>query len=162
MNPEKNIQQLVADVSSALLARKYMLVTAESCTGGMIGAACTDLAGSSAWFYGGIISYDNQAKVNGLGVAPETLATVGAVSAETVAEMCRGALAFGGDIAVAVSGVAGPGGGSELKPVGCVYIAWLLKGSEVVVERCQFQGDRADIRQATVIRALEGVLNQLK
>ncbi|MFD1381758.1 CinA family protein [Rhodanobacter aciditrophus] len=156
---EAIIHDLVVKVAEALTADGKMLVTAESCTGGLIGASCTELAGSSAWFFGGVMSYANEAKVRGLGVSEQTLATHGAVSEETVVQMCAGALALGGDIAVAVSGVAGPGGGSKEKPVGCVYIGWQHKGQPAQVERCLFSGDRKGIRDATVIRALEGVLS---
>ena len=156
---EAIIEKLVSEVADFLESQGKMLVTAESCTGGLIGGFCTERAGSSNWFFGGVISYDNSAKEKGLGVSSSTLATYGAVSAETIVEMCAGALRLGGDVAIAVSGVAGPSGGSEAKPVGCVYIGWQWRGREPIVERCQFSGDRHAIRQATVIRALEGVLS---
>lgn len=156
---EAIINDLAMKVADALMKEGKMLVTAESCTGGLIGASCTELAGSSAWFFGGVISYANEAKVQGLGVSEQTLEVFGAVSEQTVSEMCAGALKLGGDISVAVSGVAGPSGGSVEKPVGCVYIGWQRKGQQVTVERCQFTGDRKAIREATVIRALEGILS---
>ncbi|TDP01084.1 CinA family protein [Marinomonas balearica] len=159
---ERKINQLVVETAEVLSGRGWMLVTAESCTGGLIGASCTELSGSSAWFFGGVISYDNMAKVKGLSVSEQTLIDEGAVSELTVKQMCLGALHLGGDIAVAVSGVAGPSGGSDDKPVGCVYIGWQRKGSEAYVERCQFEGNRKEIRQRTVIRALEGVMSSAK
>lgn len=158
MVQEKFLKDLVKQVAKRLSERQLMLVTAESCTGGMIGAYCTELAGSSGWFYGGIISYANEAKMAALDVSEQTLNTEGAVSSSTVRQMCAGALAIGGDIAVAVSGVAGPSGGSLEKPVGCVYIAWQIKGKKVKVERCQFEGTRRAIRRETLARALQGVL----
>ena len=156
----KQIQQmtLAAEQASQLLqAQNLQLVTAESCTGGLIGAVCTELAGSSAWFFGGVMSYANEAKERALGVQPTTLAAHGAVSEVTVREMCQGALALGGQVAVAVSGVAGPGGGSVEKPVGCVYIGWQRLGSEAIVTRFQFSGDRQAVREQTVLSALQGI-----
>ncbi|WP_338040742.1 CinA family protein [Marinomonas ostreistagni] len=159
---EKFLNELVKDVAERLTQQQKMLITAESCTGGLIGSYCTKMAGSSAWFYGGIMGYANEAKRDILRVSETTLNTEGAVSAATVKQMCAGALALGGDVAVAVSGVAGPGGGSVMKPVGCVYIAWQQRGGAAVVERCQFDGTRRAIRLATVARALEGVLELTK
>lgn len=150
------------DMSQLLLKKNWQLVTAESCTGGLIGAVCTELSGSSSWFFGGVISYANEAKERGLSVQPKTLETYGAVSEQTVAEMCAGALALGGDISVAVSGVAGPNGGSEEKPVGCVYIGWQIKGKPATVQRFQFSGDRRAIREGTVLAALDGVQDCIK
>ncbi|MEP0072988.1 MAG: CinA family protein, partial [Marinomonas sp.] len=121
MNQMQNMAQVAQKVGEQLQQKGYLLVTAESCTGGLIGAVCTEVAGSSAWFYGGIISYANEVKMQGLAVKEETLAAFGAVSEQTVREMCAGALHLGGNISVAVSGVAGPTGGSAEKPVGCVY-----------------------------------------
>ncbi|MCB5162697.1 CinA family protein [Marinomonas algarum] len=157
MNQQQNMTQLAAQVGEELQARNQMLVTAESCTGGMIGAVCTDVSGSSSWFFGGIISYANEAKMRALSVKEETLSSCGAVSEETVKEMCAGALALGGDVAVAVSGVAGPNGGSVEKPVGCVYIGWQWRDEEAVAMRFQFVGDRQAVREATVLAALQGI-----
>jgi len=148
-------------VSQLLLKKKWQLVTAESCTGGLIGAVCTDLSGSSAWFFGGVISYANEAKERGLGVSPDTLKSHGAVSEQTVEQMCSGALRLGGDVAIAVSGVAGPSGGTQDKPVGCVYIGWQVKGKSPQVQRFQFAGDREAIREATVLAAFDGFIEQL-
>lgn len=159
---EKFLNDLVKQVASHLTQQQKMLVTAESCTGGLIGGYCTKLAGSSNWFYGGVISYANEAKRDILQVSETTLNTEGAVSEATVQQMCAGALRLGGDIAVAVSGVAGPGGGSVTKPVGCVYIGWQHKGDAAIVKRYQFEGTRRAIRLATVARALEGVIELAK
>ena len=150
--------KLAAD---ALQAKNWQLVTAESCTGGLIGAVCTELSGSSAWFFGGVISYANEAKETGLSVKRSILEKEGVVSASTVKAMCTAALALGGDVAVAVSGVAGPSGGSKRKPVGCVYISWQIKGQEADTERFQFSGDRQAIREATVLAALKGVVERI-
>ena len=157
MNQMQKMVNVAQQLGESLKSREQVLVTAESCTGGLIGAICTEVAGSSSWFYGGVISYANDAKVKGLGVKECTLASFGAVSEETVREMCAGALQLGGTLAVAVSGVAGPAGGSPEKPVGCVYIGWQLLGEEAIVQRCQFEGNRQSVREATVLTALEGV-----
>jgi nicotinamide-nucleotide amidase len=161
MNQMQKMTQTAQEVGVLLQAKGSLLVTAESCTGGLIGAVCTNIAGSSAWFYGGIISYANEAKMQGLAVKAETLSTFGAVSEQTIREMCAGALQLGGDIAVAVSGVAGPAGGSPEKPVGCVYIGWQVVGQDASVERFQFSGDRQAVREATVLAALNGVKERL-
>ncbi|CUB05740.1 CinA family protein [Marinomonas fungiae] len=162
MVQEKFLKDLVKQVARRLSERQQMLITAESCTGGLIGAYCTELAGSSEWFYGGVISYANEAKVAALEVSETTLNTEGAVSQATVRQMCAGALALGGDVAVAVSGVAGPSGGSVTKPVGCVFIGWQIKGQPAVIERCQFEGTRRAVRRETVARALAGILELTK
>ncbi|TYL49487.1 CinA family protein [Marinomonas sp. IMCC 4694] len=153
----QKMTQTAERVGKALQSKKLMLTTAESCTGGLIGAVCTEVSGSSDWFFGGMISYANDAKIQGLSVNAETLSSFGAVSEQTVKEMCTGALALGGDISVAVSGVAGPNGGSVDKPVGCVYIGWQRRGREAQAIRFQFMGDRQAVREATVLAALNGV-----
>lgn len=162
MNQMQKMTQVAQQAGELLQANSCLLVTAESCTGGLIGAVCTEIAGSSAWFFGGVISYANEAKMRGLSVKEETLLSFGAVSEQTVREMCAGALQLGGDIAVAVSGVAGPSGGSAEKPVGCVYIGWQLAGQEAKVMRFQFLGDRQAVREATVLAALHGVKETLE
>ncbi|MBJ7539967.1 CinA family protein [Marinomonas transparens] len=156
MNRMHKMTQSAKELGDSLLSKGLQLVTAESCTGGLIGAVCTEISGSSAWFFGGVISYANEAKMRGLSVNKATLDAHGAVSEQTVIEMCAGALQLGGDIAVAVSGVAGPDGGSAEKPVGCVYVGWQLKGQQAKVIRCQFSGDRQAVREAIVLAALEG------
>lgn len=162
MNQIKSMAQEAQQLSVLLKKKEHLLVTAESCTGGLIGAVCTELPGSSAWFYGGVISYANEAKIQGLGVKPETLTSFGAVSEQTVKEMCEGALRLGGSLSIAVSGVAGPEGGSLEKPVGCVYIGWQLIGQEASVVRHQFSGDRQAVREAAVLVALEGARKLLE
>lgn len=149
-------------LGSALAARGWMLVTAESCTGGWIAEAVTATAGSSGWFDRGFVSYSNAAKMDMLGVSADTLAAHGAVSEETVREMALGALAHSGaQAAVAVSGVAGPSGGSAAKPVGTVCLAWALAGEEARVQTCRFDGDRESVRRQTVACALRGLIEAL-
>lgn len=142
-----------------LRARGLKLATAESCTGGLIAAAVTEIAGSSEWFERGFVTYSNEAKEELLGVSATTLATHGAVSEATVREMVIGALQHGrADVAIAVSGIAGPGGGSASKPVGTVCLAWAKRENtlnDVVAVTEHFAGDRAAIRHATALLALQ-------
>ena len=149
---------LCALVAEALLKKGFKLVTAESCTGGMIAAACTDLAGSSAWFERGFVTYSNDAKTELLGVEERVLRRAGAVCGPVAQAMAEGALAHSrAQVAVAVTGVAGPTGGSPAKPVGTVWFGFALPG-QVVAEKCHFEGDRAAVRQATVRPALNRLL----
>lgn len=139
-------------------SRGEMLATAESCTGGWIAKALTDVAGSSGWFLGGVVSYSNALKQALLGVREATLAAHGAVSREVAEEMVAGVLArTGATLAVAVTGIAGPGGGSPGKPVGTVWVAWRRVGGDPVAECCLFAGDREAVRRQTVARALAGL-----
>jgi len=136
--------------------KRLRIVTAESCTGGMIAAAITDIAGSSDVFDRGFVTYSNEAKTQQIGVPADLIAHHGAVSVHVAREMTVGALKHSAaDVAVAVTGIAGPGGGSEAKPVGLVYLAVARRGSDPAIERHQFHGDRAAIRQAALERALE-------
>ena len=154
----------IEKLASKLVEMDLTVATAESCTGGGIGAAFTDLAGSSAWFNGGIISYTNEAKQHLLGVSEQTLIDHGAVSEEVVQQMVVGACRqLNTDMAVAVSGVAGPDGGSVEKPVGTVWIAWAKGGSEgQITSRCfLFEGGRQAVREATVEAAVAGILGLL-
>lgn len=138
-----------------------MLATAESCTGGMIAAACTDLAGSSVWFERGFVTYSNEAKTQMLGVDAALIAQHGAVSEAVVRAMVQGAIAHSrAQVAVAVTGVAGPAGGSAAKPVGTVWFGFATPGG-VVTETRLFQGDRAAVRQATVDHALARLVELL-
>src|SRR5579885_2282822 len=167
MNPlsiptDADLAALARDVAEATLAAKLMLVTAESCTGGWIAKTLTDLPGSSAWFECGVVAYSYEAKEALLGVHPHTLERHGAVSQETAIEMVSGALArFGATIAVAVTGIAGPSGGTSDKPVGTVWIAWKRRGGYAHAELFHFEGDREAVRRQTVARALEGIRAQL-
>lgn len=154
------LSALAPQVGKLLGRRGLKLAVAESCTGGWIAKCLTDVAGSSAWFERGFVTYSNEAKIEMLGVHPETLARFGAVSEEVVREMVSGALAHSlAQVAVAVSGIAGPSGGSPDKPVGLVWLAWQVKGQDSVSRCFQFSGNRESVRRQAVEAALEGVLN---
>lgn len=145
---------LTTQVAEQLRSKKLQLATAESCTGGLIAAACTDLAGSSVWFERGFVSYSNAAKTELLGVPADLIETHGAVSEPVVRAMVEGALRCSrAQVAVAVTGVAGPGGGSPDKPVGTVWFGWATPDGVVTDKRC-FEGDRQQVREATVQHAL--------
>lgn len=156
---------LVVRLAAALRARGLRIVTAESCTGGMVAAACTDLAGSSDWFDRGVVSYSNAAKTELLGVDAALIERAGAVSEAVARAMAAGALVrSAADLAVAVTGIAGPSGGSAAKPVGTVWFAWAWRaGEQVAVEARgeRFIGDRAAVRRASVVCALRGLLQRL-
>lgn len=148
-------------VAERLTGLKWMLSTAESCTGGMIAAHCTDLAGSSAWFDRGFITYSNEAKAQMLGVPNELIAIHGAVSEPVALAMALGAVYWSGaQASIAVTGVAGPSGGSPEKPVGTVWLAWCINGI-VSAEIKHFAGNRNQVRQATVKHALLGLIMRL-
>jgi len=154
------ISQLASELGLLLKALNAQVTTAESCTGGGIAEAITRIAGSSAWFEAGFVTYSNQQKTRQLEVPEPLFTRVGAVSREVVEAMVRGAQAqSGARFAVAVSGVAGPGGGSPQKPVGTVWLAWGA-GDEVSSECRHFPGDRDEVRQQTVIAALEGLIRR--
>ncbi len=149
-----------AEIVTSLKQSGMRICCAESCTGGMIAAAITDIAGSSAVFSRGFVTYSNQAKIDMLGVKPETLNLYGAVSEQTVSEMASGAITASedeADFAVAVSGIAGPDGGTVEKPVGLVYICVLKKGEVGQVTRYVFDGDRQSVRTQTVENALKTI-----
>ncbi|MCC4604364.1 CinA family protein [Xanthomonas campestris pv. badrii] len=155
---DHDLLQLAHSLSTQLRAARERLVTAESCTGGWIAKAMTDIAGSSDWFDCGMVAYSYEAKQALLRVRPQTLEVHGAVSRETVIEMVSGALVTsGGSIAVAVTGIAGPGGGSEDKPVGTVWIGWKRRGGYASAQLFQFDGDRDAVRRQTVVAALHGL-----
>lgn len=156
-------RDMAETVLAAARNAKLQIVTAESCTGGLIAGALTEIAGSSDVFDRGFVVYSYDAKIAQLGVRPETLIDTGAVSHETAAEMAEGAIgASKADIAVAVTGIAGPGGATPDKPVGLVYIATARRGGETVVSKNNFAGDRVAVRSATVSRALEMVLEETR
>ena len=153
---------LAAQVGGALKAQGLMLATAESCTGGAVAMAMTDVSGSSAWFERGFITYANAAKQEMLGVTQDVLMQHGAVSEAVVREMVAGALRHShAQVALAVSGIAGPTGGSAGKPVGTVWFAWGLKGGQCVARLNHLLGSRAEIRAQSVRIALQGVLELL-
>lgn len=154
------IARLAARTGDVLRTQHHLLVTAESCTGGWLAKVVTDIAGSSQWFDRGFITYSNAAKVEQLGVAESVLREEGAVSEMTVREMAQGALERSpAHMAVAISGIAGPDGGSADKPVGTVWIAWAtVVPAAVVTKLAHFEGGRDDVRRAAVAAALEGVI----
>ena len=151
----------VLELAALLRERQWMLATAESCTGGMIASACTDVAGSSEWFDCGLVSYSYESKTELLGVEPRMLQEHGAVS-----EVVARAMAFGAvrrsraRVAVAVTGIAGPGGGMPHKPVGTVWFAFMVDGV-LTSEMRRFDGDRAGVRRATVQHALQGLVDRI-
>lgn len=157
-SPPASIPSLVEQLAQALTANGQMMVTAESCTGGLIAGACTDLSGSSNWFERGFVTYSNAAKSELLGVSADLIERHGAVSEPVARAMAVGALQQAhAQLAVAVTGVAGPSGGSADKPVGTVWFAWATPAG-VFSEHRRFEGDRAAVRQATVAHALAGLL----
>ena len=163
----EEIASLVAELADALRARGWHLASAESCTGGMIAAACTDLAGSSDWFERGVVSYSNEAKTELLGVPVAMLAQHGAVSEPVVRAMAEGMQrSSGADLVVAVTGVAGPAGGTPAKPVGTVWFGFAQLDADGAVqvdsEQRRFDGDRAQVRSATVEHALRGLLRRVR
>jgi nicotinamide-nucleotide amidase len=152
--------ELAERLGAALAARGAKVTAAESCTGGWIAAAITDVPGSSAWFDRGFVTYSNAAKRAALGVSAQTLLARGAVSEQTVLEMVDGALReSGAQFCVAVSGVAGPGGGTAEKPVGTVWIAWGAADGTRTARRFRFAGDRESVRRAAVAAALAGLVD---
>lgn len=156
------MSDLVKALSDKLRARQYKLVTAESCTGGMIAAAITDMAGSSDIFDRGYVTYSNQSKIDSLGVLPETLKQHGAVSEETAIEMAKGALQHSqADVSVSVTGIAGPSGGTDTKPVGLVYIGYTAKGVAPQAKAFNFEGSREEVRTQTVEQALRELISIL-
>ena len=161
MPSEDPLFSLAKSTGEELGSRGLKLAAAESCTGGWIAKALTDVAGSSAWFEYGYVTYSNQAKEDLLGVSGDTLGRHGAVSIETALEMARGALGrSGADISVAVSGIAGPDGGSADKPVGTVCFAWVFRdgvGTQSRTHRALLVGDRESVRRQSVVAALKGV-----
>ena len=166
MADHESLRKLATAVVTDLTAAGKALTTAESCTGGWVAKTITDIAGSSAVFAYGVVSYSNGAKESLLGVKNSTLEANGAVSESVVEEMAKGALRLSGaDIAVAVSGIAGPDGGTDEKPVGTVWFAWATrdaKGEHLATSCRHFSGDRDLVRELTVAHALQGVLERIE
>jgi nicotinamide-nucleotide amidase len=159
---DAEFEKLVEELALRMTAKGWRLATAESCTGGWIAKCCTDRAGSSAWFERGFVTYSNAAKEDSLGVDAGALNEAGAVSREVALQMAEGAcLRAGVDIAVAVTGIAGPEGGTAEKPVGTVWFAWSRKGQAPNAETACFQGDRDAVRRQTVAHALRGLMDRL-
>lgn len=160
---QASLEALAADLGAVLLANGERLTTAESCTGGWVAQCLTAIAGSSGWFDCGFVSYSNEAKIEILGVAIETLAAQGAVSEATAGAMALGARRRShADWALAITGVAGPGGGSADRPVGTVCFAWSGPEGQLDTDTRRFPGDRAAVRAQSVAHALEGVLQRVR
>ena len=156
------MRDLAAEVAKALLKQNARIATAESCTGGWVAQQLTQIPGSSSWFDSGYVTYSNAAKKRMLGVKEETLELKGAVSESVVVQMAEGALRNADvDITVAISGIAGPDGGSDQKPVGTVWFAWAIRNQATVSCLSFFSGDRQSIREQAVKQALQGVLAYL-
>ncbi|WP_314927084.1 nicotinamide-nucleotide amidase [Aeromonas piscicola] len=163
MKLDAEIEQIATELGLALSQRGWLAATAESCTGGGVATAITDIAGSSGWFDRGFVTYTNEAKQQMLGVSGESLAQHGAVSEAVVLEMARGALAHSSaTISVAISGIAGPGGATEDKPVGTVWFAWADRSGRHHSLLARFDGDRRQVRQQAVRQALAGLLALLR
>jgi len=159
---DESLALRAAAVAAELKAHGRVLALAESCTGGWIAKVCTDLSGSSAWFERGLVTYSNRAKSEALGVSASSIQRFGAVSEIVAAEMARGARNVAhADFAIAVTGIAGPDGGSPGKPVGTVCFGWVSPDDEPETETCLFSGDRDEVRRKTVAHALDGLLSRV-
>ncbi len=159
---DATLYQLTEQLATGLLNKQWLLVTTESCTGGWLAKCCTDLPGSSAWFAGGVVSYSNSLKQSLLGVSDESLAEFGAVSEPVVKEMALGCLVkLGGHISVAISGIAGPDGGNEQKPVGLVWFSFTSAKQQFCCQQL-FAGDREAIRRQAVAFALNQLIEMLE
>jgi nicotinamide-nucleotide amidase len=155
---DNELFELAQQLGQLLKSKEKKIATAESCTGGWIAQMITEVSGSSAWFDRGFVTYSNAAKMQMLGVKPETLDKFGAVSVQTATEMVTGTLAHSdADCAIAVTGIAGPDGGTAEKPVGTVFIAWADKNKDIKVVQKKLMGNRHQIRRQTVKIALEGL-----
>jgi nicotinamide-nucleotide amidase len=153
---------MLRKLAESLRTRNWTLATAESCTGGWIAKCCTDLAGSSTWFERGFVTYSNQAKQQMLGVSPETLQSDGAVSQAVARQMAEGARRKAGvEVALSVTGIAGPDGGSVEKPVGTVWFGWSIDQGDTTTELMRFEGDRDAVRRQTVGHAMSRLLSLL-
>lgn len=160
---DRELAELSAAIGAICLEKRLTIATAESCTGGWAAQVITHTAGSSAWFDRGFVTYTNASKADMLGVLMNTIETFGAVSPETAGEMAVGALArSGASIALSITGIAGPTGGSAEKPVGTVCFAWCRRGGAPSCERRLFKGDRENIRRQSVIHALSGLLERAR
>jgi nicotinamide-nucleotide amidase len=161
MRAMNELEDLAQRLGATLLARGEWLAVAESCTGGWLAQSVTAIAGSSGWFDRGFVTYSNAAKIDMLGVPETTLERHGAVSEQTARAMVQGALRnSGADWAVAITGVAGPAGGSAEKPVGTVCFAWAQKDNGCEAQTCHFSGDRAEVREQSVRHGLNGLLKR--
>lgn len=162
MESETSIEELVQKLAANLIEKNWMLTTAESCTGGMIAAACTDLAGSSQWFDRGFVTYSNEAKTEMLDVPAELIEKHGAVSEEVVRAMAEGAIRHSrAQVSIAVTGIAGPGGGSVEKPVGTVWVGCHVKGS-TYAQQWQLAGTRSQVRRTSQAYALQKLILRIE
>ena len=160
---DSDIAALAAELGRTLAAKGQFVATAESCTGGLVAGAITAIAGSSGWFDRGFVTYTNEAKIDMLGVDPDALARNGAVSEATAIAMAEGALgASRADVAVAVTGIAGPAGGTPDKPVGTVCFAWARRGGPTTAATHHSRGTREAVREASVIVALQGLIENCR
>lgn len=161
--PDAQLDPLGVETGAALKARKLLLACAESCTGGWVAQTVTAVAGSSEWFDRGFVTYSNQAKQDMLGVSAATLERYGAVSEQTAREMAMGALTHSqAHVALSITGIAGPSGGTVDKPVGLVCFGWAMQGREAKTGACRFDGDRESVRRQAVVHALRGMLAMIK
>ena len=160
---QKKLERISSELGELLKLKDYTFTCAESCTGGWVGHALTSISGSSEWFGSSFVTYSYEAKTQILGVSSEDLDSFGAVSEEIVEQMVSGALdKSGADVGVAISGIAGPDGGTDTKTVGTVCFAWKINGQEVIASAEHFSGDRNEVRYSSVERALVGTIELIK
>ena len=160
---QKKLERISSELGELLKLKDYTFTCAESCTGGWVGHALTSIPGSSEWFGSSFVTYSYEAKTQILGVSSQDLDSFGAVSKEIVKQMVSGALdKSGADVGVAISGIAGPDGGTDTKPVGTVCFAWKINGQEVIASAEHFSGDRNEVRYFSVERALMGTIELIK
>jgi nicotinamide-nucleotide amidase len=160
---QKKLERISSELGELLKLKDYTFTCAESCTGGWVGHALTSIPGSSEWFGSSFVTYSYEAKTQILGVSSQDLDSFGAVSEEIVEQMVSGALdKSGADVGVAISGIAGPDGGTDTKPVGTVCFAWKINGQEVIASAEHFSGDRNEVRYSSVERALVGTIELIK
>ena len=160
---QKKLERISSELGELLKLKDYSFTCAESCTGGWVGHALTSIPGSSEWFGSSFVTYSYEAKTQILGVSSQDLDSFGAVSEEIVEQMVSGALdKSGADVGVAISGIAGPDGGTDTKPVGTVCFAWKINGQEVIASAEHFSGDRNEVRYSSVERALMGTIELIK
>lgn len=156
------MSQNIDNLARILIDKRLLLASVESCTGGLLAKYCTDISGSSTWFERGMVTYSNDSKIEMLGVNKRDIELYGAVSEQIVEQMAKGAINNShADVGVAVTGIAGPTGGSELKPVGTVWIAWAV-GNKINSKKFLFQGNREQVREKAVYKAIEGLIKQIK
>ena len=159
---EQELKDLAEELGICMKDKGIKLASAESCTGGWIAKIITDMPGSSEWFTGSVVCYSNESKVSLLGVRENTLTEFGAVSGDTVIEMVDGIFAnTDADVAVGVSGIAGPDGGTEDKPVGLVWLSWGKRGKSVYAKPYNFEGDRDEVRKLSIAQALNNLMDLL-